>query len=61
MLGSNKIIEAIDMINNFGNASMCMLGNSIFAIGDTNKIYKKLKPIGETYICNVDEIGVRMI
>lgn len=61
MLGSNKIIEAIELIDNFGNASMCMLGNSIFAIGDTNKIYKKLKPIGETYICNVDEIGVRMI
>ena len=61
MLGSKKIIEAINMIDDVGKASMCMLGNSVFAIGDTKKICDKLDTIGTTYICTVDELGVRKI
>jgi pantoate kinase len=61
MLGSKKIFEAMKMIDDVGLASMCMLGNSVFAIGDTKNILNKLDKIGKTYICNVDELGVRKI
>lgn len=60
-LATNKVLDAIQIAENYGKASMCMLGNSIFAIGDTKKIYKKLKSFGNVYICKVDKFGARII
>jgi pantoate kinase len=57
LLGSRKVIDAIQMINDVGSASMCMLGNSIFALGDTNKICDILKPFGKIFICRVNKSG----
>jgi pantoate kinase len=60
-LASKKVIEAIKIADEFGNASMCMLGNSIFAIGKTNLICNKLKSYGKIFICNIDKYGTRLL
>jgi len=60
-LADKKIIQAIDSCKGIGHASMCMLGNSIFAIGKTNEIAKKLSIFGTIYICSVDSTGFRLL
>jgi len=60
-LATKKILAAIDSCKNYGNASMCMLGNSIFAIGKTNELARILSSFGKVYICNVDDTGARII
>ena len=60
-LADKRILEAIDAANKFGMASMCMLGNSVFAIGKTNELCKALAKYGKVCICNVDEYGARVI
>ena len=60
-LADRRIIEAIDTANHVGMASMCMLGNSIFAVGDTESLCNSLVSFGKLYVCSVDEYGVRLI
>ena len=60
-LADKNILEAIDMANKFGMASMCMLGNSVFAIGKTNDLTKILSPFGKVFVCSVDEGGARIL
>jgi len=58
---SPNIQSALNSIKNHANASQCMLGNSIFAIGDTEKIVQKLSNFGEVFVSSVDEQGARLI
>ena len=58
---NKKIIDAINTANNFGKASMCMLGNSIFALGNTKNISKALSAFGRVLITSVDEDGARIL
>jgi pantoate kinase len=60
-LADKNVIKAIDAANNFGMASMCMLGNSVFAIGKTSKLYQLLSSFGKVFVCSVDEVGARVI
>jgi pantoate kinase len=60
-LADNKVIQAINAANQFGMASMCMLGNSIFAIGKTEQLCKVLSPFGKVSIGCVDESGARVL
>ena len=60
-LADKKILHAIDSVKNLGIASMCMLGNSIFAAGKTEEIYRVLSVFGKVYICCIDEYGVRIL
>lgn len=60
-LADKRVIEAIDAANQFGMASMCMLGNSIFAMGKTNELCKTLSSFGKVYVCSVDECGARVL
>ena len=60
-LMSFEVNKAVAEANKHGMASMAMLGNSVFAIGDTKKLVEVLKPYGEIIVCGVDEQGVRMI
>jgi len=53
--------EAIDAANKFGMASMCMLGNSVFAIGKTNELCKTLSLFGKVYVCSIDDVGARIL
>jgi len=60
-LASDKIIQAINIADKFGKSSMCMLGNSIFAIGETNQLINKLNPYGKVYLCEVNENGANIL
>lgn len=60
-LAETRVLEAIDAVDKFGMASMCMLGNSIFAIGKTDELYKILSSYGKAIVCSVDELGARII
>jgi pantoate kinase len=60
-LASERVIQAIEEANKFGMASMCMLGNSIFAIGQTDKLCEKLKSFGKVFFCTIDKNGARII
>ena len=60
-LADKHVLEAIDAANQFGMASMCMLGSSVFAIGKTDELCKSLSSFGELYICSVDECGARVL
>lgn len=60
-LADKRVLEAIEAANHFGMASMCMLGNSVFAIGETNKLCQTLSLFGKVYVCTVDEQGARIL
>ena len=60
-LADEKILVAIDATSKFGLASMCMLGNSIFAMGKTDELCNALSSYGKIYVCSVDEFGARVI
>lgn len=60
-LATKKINDAIESCKKYGNVSMCMLGNSIFAIGKTGEISNVLSSYGKIFISSVDEIGARLL
>jgi pantoate kinase len=60
-LADKSVLEAINVANNYGMASMCMLGNSVFATGKTNDLCKVLSPFGKVFVCSVDEGGARIL
>ena len=60
-LADKRVVEAIDAANRFGMASMCMLGNSVFTMGKTSELCKVLMNHGRVFICNVDQVGARVL
>ena len=60
-LADEKVMGAIDTASKFGLASMCMLGNSIFAMGKTDELCNALSSYGKIFVCSVDEFGARII
>ena len=52
---------AIDTASMHGQASMSMLGSSVFAIGDTQKLKEALSRMAEVIVCKVDTIGPRIV
>ncbi|MCJ7572147.1 MAG: pantoate kinase [Candidatus Thermoplasmatota archaeon] len=60
-LADKKTLQAIDSVKNLGVASMCMLGNSIFASGKTEKLCRVLSVFGKVYVCCIDEYGARIL
>ena len=60
-LTSGKIMDAIDEAEKYGMASMCMLGNSIFATGETENLIEVLAKFGDVYKCKVDKKGARIL
>ena len=60
-LADKRVVDAIKMANQFGMASMCMLGNSVFAIGKTDMLCQALSKFGKVYVCVVDEGGARVL
>ncbi|MEW5761433.1 MAG: GHMP kinase, partial [Candidatus Thermoplasmatota archaeon] len=53
-LASSEIVDAIEEVNKYGMASMCMLGNSLFAVGNVKKILQKY---GRIYECMIGSCG----
>ena len=60
-LMNEKVKKAVKEACRHGMASMCMLGNSVFAMGDTKKIARVLSKYGKVYTCTVDEKGARIL
>ena len=60
-LADKRVLDAINAANQYGMASMCMLGNSVFAIGKTDELCKTLSSFGKVYMCGVDELGARVL
>ncbi len=60
-LASEQVQEAIDAASPFGLASMCMLGNAVFAIGNTPMLKKTLEVFGNVWVCEIDSAGARLI
>jgi pantoate kinase len=60
-LADEKRRKIVDIANNFGRASMCMIGNSIFAVGDSESLAQVLSNFGRVYRAKVDTQGARAI
>ena len=56
-LASRKILEAMGAASKLGMASMSMLGNSVFAMGDVPGLEAVLSGFGRTWTCKVDIEG----
>jgi pantoate kinase len=54
-LAIKSVIEALDAIKPYGMASMSMLGNSVFAIGNTDELINILSSYGMVQRCHVDQ------
>jgi pantoate kinase len=60
-LASNEISKILDECNNVGMASMAMLGNSVFSIGNTREMREILNKHGPVWDCKVDCMGPRVL
>ncbi len=60
-LADETLLQAIEAAHRYGKASMCMLGNSVFAMGDTLMLCKTLSRFGTVFCCTVDERGARVL
>jgi pantoate kinase len=60
-LATDKIVEAIESCGEYGYAGMSMLGNSVFASGETEILGNILKRFGQVIRCEVDNRGARVI
>lgn len=58
---SRKVTVAIDAVSGVGRASMSMLGNSVFSVGDTASLRRRLSKLGDVWTCSVDTMGPRVI
>jgi pantoate kinase len=53
-VASPEALKAIAAAENFGHASMSMLGNSVFAFGEVDRLEAVLGKFGQTYRTRVD-------
>lgn len=60
-LASRRILDVMNAASKLGMASMSMLGNSVFAVGDTTGLERVLSDFGDTYVCRVDTRGPRLL
>ena len=60
-LADETVLQAIEAAHQYGKASMCMLGNSVFAMGDILMLCKTLSRFGTVFCCTVDERGARVL
>jgi pantoate kinase len=57
---SKELDEAVLAANSVGKASMSMLGNSVFAVGEKEKLKGVLEQFGDVFVCEVDNRGMRI-
>jgi len=60
-LATRAVARAVEAASDHGAASMSMLGNSVFAVGDIDALEVALARHGETYRCRVDVRGPRLV
>lgn len=60
-LFSKEVLDAMVVADQHGMATMAMLGNSLFGIGDTPEMAEALRPFGQVFICEIDQKGPRLL
>ena len=60
-LATGRTLDAMNAGSEVGRASMSMLGNSVFSVGDVAGLERILSDLGRTYRCAVDVIGPRIL
>lgn len=60
-LASRNVINAMNAASKVGMASMAMLGNSVFAIGDTEALSAVLSGFGDVFVTKVDLKGPMLV
>ena len=58
---SDRVAAVLEAVEPYGMASMCMLGNAVFAIGDTEALVDILSRYGEVWTCGIDRHGARLL
>lgn len=59
-LAGGTVLEAVRSIRGAGRGGMAMLGNSVFAVGDTETLVTRLSAFGRVDVCEVDPAGARV-
>jgi pantoate kinase len=60
-LASKEILDAMNAASELGSASMSMLGNSVFAVGDIEGLTNILSEFGEVRVTKADTRGARVV
>jgi len=60
-LATQKILDAVTAVRQVGQASMCMLGNAVFATGEPKKVSDALKPYGPIIHLTTESKGARLL
>ncbi len=60
-LMKKELKKAVEVASEYGMVSMCMLGNSVFAMGDTEELVKILSEYGKVYTCKIDKKGACLL
>lgn len=60
-LATKEVEEAVRAAEEYGPASMAMLGNSVFSVGHARDTDRVLSEIGTTFRCKVDWRGPRLL
>jgi pantoate kinase len=60
-MASPEALKAIAAADEFGQASMCMFGNSVFAFGEMDGLERVLREFGPTYRTRIDLQGPRLV
>jgi len=62
-VASREVVGIISEIEGkgIGKAGMAMLGNSVFAIGDTDRLTEMMSAYGRVDVCDIDPTGARVL
>jgi pantoate kinase len=60
-LATQRILDAVTKAHRVGHASMCMLGNAVFATGDIQELSHVLARYGQIIHAKSDSNGVRVL
>jgi pantoate kinase len=60
-LARKEVLSAMNAASKLGSASMSMLGNSVFAVGDVEGLVSVLSGFGEVWVTKVDTRGARVL
>jgi len=58
---SDEVAEAVRTCMEIGMASMSMLGNSVFAMGDSSSLTYRLLNFGKTFLSSIESEGARLV
>lgn len=58
---SDHVAAVLEAVEPYGMASMCMLGNAVFAMGDTKALVDTFSRYGAVWTCGIDQRGARLL